>query len=56
MVAVTRPLADSLADAADPQHWLAGLAPQYSPAEFALLEKVCWQPGFAAFLHRMATK
>ena len=39
MVAVTRPLADSLADAADPQHWLAGLAPQYSPAEFALLEK-----------------
>ena len=23
MVAVTRPLADSLADAADPQHWLA---------------------------------
>ena len=39
MVAVTRPLADSLADAADPQLWLAGLAPQYSPAEFALVEK-----------------
>ena len=39
MVAVTRPLADSLADAADPQHWLASLAPQYTDAEFAMLDK-----------------
>ena len=34
-------LADSLADAADPQHWLASLAPQYTDAEFAMLDKAC---------------
>lgn len=39
MVSVTRPLADSLADAADPNTWLASLKANFSLADLALLER-----------------
>ena len=38
MVSVTRPLADSRADAADPHRWLSSLHNNFSPTELALLE------------------
>ncbi|RAS19742.1 GTP pyrophosphokinase [Microvirgula sp. AG722] len=39
MVSVTRPLADSLADAADPNAWLAGVKSGLSPDELVVLER-----------------
>ncbi|WP_028449307.1 RelA/SpoT family protein [Chitinibacter tainanensis] len=39
MVAVTRPLAQSIAEAADPDRWLAALAERYAPAELTRLRE-----------------
>ncbi|WP_157313888.1 bifunctional (p)ppGpp synthetase/guanosine-3',5'-bis(diphosphate) 3'-pyrophosphohydrolase [Chitinibacter sp. GC72] len=39
MVAVTRPLAQSIAEAADPDRWLAALAERYPPNEIARLRE-----------------
>lgn len=39
MVAVTRPLAQSIAEAADPQHWLKMLSARYEPQEIARISE-----------------
>ncbi|WP_035054282.1 RelA/SpoT family protein [Andreprevotia chitinilytica] len=39
MVAVTRPLAQSIAEAADPAHWLAQLAERYAPPQMVRLRE-----------------
>lgn len=39
MVAVTRPLAQSIAEAADPQHWLKMLSERYAPQEIARISE-----------------
>ncbi|MBS1156339.1 MAG: pyrophosphokinase [Proteobacteria bacterium] len=39
MVAVTRPLAQSIAEAADPQHWLKVLSERYAPQEIARISE-----------------
>ena len=43
MVAVTRPLAQSIAEADDPQHWLQMLSERFTPQEMQrITEALAW--------------